>query len=134
MAILYHEVSVFEITKNVYESYVPKTTKRSNLIKQEALVEYYNSKPECNLIFSSELSYFKYDILLFVSNFIKFMYCYATNQNTFNPRTYNDFRILNIYICECCLFMSNTNLSNMSARTHGLLVAYTSERPKTLLN
>lgn len=134
LVILYHEVLVFEISKNVYESYVHKTTKRSNLIKQEALVNYYDSKPQCSLIFSSELAYFKYNVLLFVSNFLKFMYCYATNQNTFNPQSYNDFKILNIYICEASLFLSSTNLSNMSPVTHGPLVAYTSERPKTLLN
>lgn len=134
LVILYHEVLVFEISKNVYESYVHKTIKRSNLIKQEALVNYYDSKPQCSLIFSSELAYFKYNVLLFVSNFLKFMYCYATNQNTFNPQSYNDFKILNIYICEACLFLSSTNLSNMSPTTHGPLIAYTSERPKTLLN
>lgn len=134
LVISYHEVVTFEISKNVYESYVHKTTKRSNLIKQEALINHYDSKPGCSLIFSSELAYFKYNVLLFVSNFIKFMYCYATNQNTFDPQSYNDFRILNIYICEACLFISSTNLSNMTTKTHGPLIAYTSERPKTLLN
>lgn len=133
LMILYHEVTILNIAKNVYESYVPQTTKRSNLIKQEALVEYYDTNSNCSLIFSSELGYFKYDVLLFVSNFVKFMYCYATNQNTFDPCTYNDFKILNIYICESCLFVSSTNLSNMPSQTHGPLIAYTSERPKTLL-
>ncbi|XP_025194295.1 uncharacterized protein LOC112593916 [Melanaphis sacchari] len=134
LVILYHEVVVFEIASNVYESYVYKTTKRSNSLKQEALLDYYDSKSKCSLIFSSELAFFKYNVLLFISNFIKFMYCYATNQNTFDPKTYNDFKILNIYICEACLFIDSTNLSNMSSKTHGPLIAYTSERPKTLLN
>jgi len=134
IVVIYHKINTLTVADNVYESYISKTNKRSDEIKTRALLTAYSDNHRYSLIFLSELPYLRYDVLLFISNFIKFMYCYATNQNIFNPKTYDDFKIVSIYVSECCLFLSNNNLSNMPGDTHGPLVVYTAERPKVLLS
>jgi len=134
IVLIYHKICTFELADNVYESYISKTNKRSDDIKTIALLAAYSDNLKYSLIFLSELQFVRYNVLLFISNFIKFMYCYATNQNVFNPRSYDNFKIVTIYMSECCLFLSSTNLSNMPGETHGPLIAYTAERPKILLS
>lgn len=133
IVIAYYKLTVFAIEPNLYESYVSKTKKELDTAKIGALIAVYDRDPDCSLVFLSELSYFRYSTLLFISNFVKFMYCYGNNRNVFDPTTFDDCRMVNVYLSNCCLFMSNTNLSSMSGDTHGPLVSYTGERPKNVM-
>lgn len=135
IVLAYHRLSVFQLVSGLYESYVAKSgNRRSDTVKISAMLDVYNSDPDCSLIFLSELSFFRYNVLLFISNYVKFMYCYGNNRNTFDPSTFDDCRMTEVYMSNACLFLSTTNLSSMSEDTHGPLVAYTAERPKILMS
>lgn len=118
----------------MYEIYVFKTSTASNSIKLESLLHRYGTGDTYSLIFCSELKHFVENPLLFISNFVKFTYCYSLNQDVFDPKRYEEIKAMTLYTTQCALFMSTGNLTNMSTDTHGPLVAYTGERPKVLLS
>lgn len=132
--IVSNEAKVFKVCDNVYEIYVFKTSTASNIIKLESLLHRYGTDDTYSLIFCSELKYFVDSPLLFISNYVKFTYCYSLNRDIFDPKEYDEIKAMVLYMSECALFMSTGNLANMSTDTHGPLIAYTGERPKVLLS
>lgn len=132
--VISNEVKIFKVCDKVYEIYVFKTSTASNSIKLDSLLNRYGTDDTYSLIFCSELKYFIENPLLFVSNFVKFTYCYSLNQDIFDPKQYDEIKAMTLYMTQCALFMSTGNLTNMSTDTHGPLVAYTGERPKVLLS
>lgn len=116
---------IITVVDNVYEIYFTKT---SNNIWVNQVTKLENLGAD--LIFCSNLAYFKYNTQLFISNYLKFMWCYKLNRPIFNPTSYNDMRILNTYSLMSLLFLDTNNLSNMSTITHNPLIVCTGERPK----
>lgn len=129
-----NEVKIFKVCDKVYEMYAFKTSTASNNIKSAYLLDRYGTGDTYSLIFCSELKYFVDNPLLFISNYVKFSYCYSLNQDIFDPKLYEEIKAMTLYMCHCALFMSTGNLTNMPVDTHGPLIAYTGERPKVLLS
>lgn len=129
-----NEVKIFRVCDKVYEIYAFKTSAASNSIKLESLLDRYGTGDTYSLIFCSELKHFVDNPLLFISNYVKFSYCYTLNQNIFDPKLYEEIKAMTLYMSQCALYMSTGNLTNMSVDTHGPLIAYTGERPKVMLS
>lgn len=121
--------SIFKVCPCIYELYCCK--KKTNI---KYLLQYLETQYQANLIFCSELPMFLDDPLLFLSNYIKFMWCYTLNRNIFDPSSCTDIRTLLIYTTYGMLFMNTNNLSNMPKNTHGPLIACSGERPKVALS
>lgn len=136
IVLIYHRVTVYEVSEAscVYESDIQKTTDRGDRIKIQALLSYYDSRSDCSIVFLSELIFLEYNPLLFISNYIKFMYCYMTSHLIFDPKEAQEWREALVYLCGSSLFLRSKNSSNMPPDTHGPLNAYTGERPKALLS
>lgn len=126
---------VITLCQNVYEFYIYKSSSHdvdlaitSEVLK--VLERYYDA----DIIFCSELPYFAYNKLLFISNYVKFAWCYLLNKQIFNPSTMSDFKTVCIYMIHSLLFLYSSNLAHMSTVTHNPLIAYTGERPRTAIN
>jgi len=144
LLVVYHPVNVVRISDHLYESYIyktavekydkQKTSQCSDYIKITALLRYYDSqRNDVSLIFLSELNYFEYDRVLFLSNFIKFKYCNLLKEYIFDPHNYRTLRVVMEIFSETVLFMTTKNLTNISASIQNPLIAFTGERPKTSL-
>lgn len=127
------------LDQNIYEIYFKKQftrTNRSLIYEIFTIIE--NSSG--NIIFCSELQYFKSydrykcDNQVFLSNYIKFMYCYKLNALTFNPKTMQEDKEMLSCFNFGLIFMFTNNLSNMPQTTHSPFSAMTAERPKTALS
>lgn len=120
--------TLLEVTDNVYELYCSKNIPElfNTLLTLER--EY-----DADLIFCSELPAFLYNPLLFYSNYIKFMWCYALNRNVFDPTTYDEIRTMTLYAIYGLMFLNTNNLSSMPSTTHGPLISCSGERPKVTL-
>lgn len=126
--------NIVDLSDNIYELYVHKM-KGLNMNKLLlSLMHELESKWRVDLIFCSELIAFQYNPLLFLSNYVKFMWCNITNNRIFDPKTYDEIRLLVTYLTYGLLFINNSNLSNMSEGTHQPLIAYTGERPKSAMS
>lgn len=132
--VITNKATVFKVCDKVYEVYVAKASKKSNDEKLEYLLQRYGTDSTYSLIFCSELKHFQDRPLLFISNYLKFTYCYLLNQPIFDPKQYDEIKATVLYLSQCSLFMTTTNLNKMSCDTHGPLVAYTGERPKVALS
>lgn len=132
--IITNKATVFKVCENVYEIYVVKTSAQSNGLKLDYLLHRYGESSDYSMIFCSELKHFQYSPLLFVSNYLKFTYCYSLNRDIFDPRRYDEIKATVLYLSQCSLFMATGNLTNMPRDTHGPLIAYTGERPKIMLS
>lgn len=122
-------VDLFDLTENVYELYCSKNI--TELFKILVILEKdYNA----DLIFCSELPAFLYNPLLFLSNYIKFMWCYDLNRNVFDPTSFEDIRLMVSFTTYGLLFLNTNNLSSMPSATHGPLVSCSGERPKVTLS
>lgn len=132
--VITNRATVFKVCDNVYELYVVKTSAQSNALKLDYLLRRYGASDNYSLIFCSELKHFQDSPLLFISNYLKFTYCYSLNKDIFDPKQYCEIKAAVLYLTQCSLFMSTSNLTNMSCDTHGPLVAYTGERPKVMLS
>lgn len=129
-----HTTDVFKVCDNVYEIYVAKTSPASDTLKLNHLLCRYGANNAYSLIFCSELKRFRGTPLLFISNYVKFHYCYHMKRDVFDPSRYDELRAAAVYTTQCALFMDTANLTNMPPDTHGPLVAYTGERPKVLMS
>lgn len=123
-----------ELGDDIYELYVEKLrgldVRRMVLDIMNDLEQHWRA----DLIFCSELSFFHDNVLLFLSNYVKFVWCNLTETKCFDPRTYEDVRLTVVYLTYGLLFIGGSNLSNMSEKTHPPLVAYTGERPKNAMS
>ena len=125
-----YKVKIVKITKNIYELYV-KVNKniKNNLFKIEYLLNFFDDKKNYSIIFLSELQYLAYNPLLFISNFIKFSYCYFFDKNIFNPITFEETKTISMLLIEACLYLKTKNLSIMPSETHNIFQKLTGERP-----
>nr|AHW98279.1 P47 [Nilaparvata lugens endogenous nudivirus] len=135
------KVFTFDVTRlsvcdRIYEVYVKKLpdkvqTRATSLIVSTLInkIDMYGS-----VIFCSELKHFQYNTTLFLSNYVKFTYCYTTYSNIFDPISYDEIRAMSVYITYGLLFLKNSNMTNMPTETHGPLIAYTGEKPKPALS
>ncbi|CAH0393280.1 unnamed protein product [Bemisia tabaci] len=129
-------LGVRKIEENIFEIYMSRNTKKLKIFECDVLnriLDTLNDDKEISLIFCSELSYFQYNLLLFTSNYLKFMYCYLLKKHCFEPQTFDEHRTTTILLIESVIFFNSTNMTNMSAKTHGPLIAYTGERPRIQL-
>lgn len=118
---------VATVTEEVYEIYLARL--KSNCCNMVSAMLELESRG-ADLIFCSNIAHFKYSVPLFVSNYVKFMWCYKLNRPVFNPSSYIDLRTLTTYMLMALLFINTNNLSNMSQCTHNPLIVCTGERPK----
>lgn len=117
--------NILTVCPNVYEIYCDKDpTMVCNVIKE------LEKSWSADIIFCSELPLFLYSPLLFLSNYVKFMWCYSLNRNVFDPRSTHDHDKLASYLTYGLTFLQTTNLANMPKDTHNPLIACTGERPK----
>jgi hypothetical protein len=123
------QYNVLRIAANLYEIYGPRS-----VADFSRLMVWLENSYEADLIFCSELIAFIYNPQLFLSNFVKFMWCYTLNRDVFNPTSYTDLRTMLVYMTQGLLFLNTNNLSNMPRNTHGPLIACTGERPRTALS
>ncbi|AUQ43987.1 p47 protein [Esparto virus] len=119
---------ILTVCEHVYEAYGPKNASMIHQVMKILETDY-----NADLIFCSELPMFAYNPLLFLSNYTKFMWCYTMNRNIFDPHTYDDIRMLTVFLTYNLMFLNTNNLSNMSTLTHGPLIACSGERPKVAL-
>lgn len=132
MDVEYMPGNVVPVSEQVYELYTPKSKTIARDVSR--IITYLEEEWSANIVFCSELSLFLYNKLLFVSNYIKFMWCYVMNRDIFNPTTADDYRTLCIYMTYSMLFLKTSNLTNMPEETHNPLIAYTGERPKIAMS
>lgn len=125
---------IITICRNVYEFYINKTCPEVDLIRTNLALQTLERCYDADIIFCSELSYFSYNKLLFISNYVKFTWCYLLDRQIFNPSTAKDFKTLCVYMMHSLLFLKSNNLAHMSTATHNPLIAYTGERPRTAMN
>lgn len=118
--------AVVRVCGLVYELYLDKRSLCSLGETLRRLETDYNA----HLIFCSELAYFSYNKLLFLSNYVKFVWCYTLNREHFDPRSMTDIKAMIIYLTYALVFLDCSNLTNMPQTTHNPLIAYTGERPK----
>jgi len=122
---LYEEIYI--ITNDIYEIYYTKNAKfESNIFQVIGNLDVIGA----NVIFCSELKLFQYSPLLFLSNFVKFMYCYKSNKCGFDPQNAQELEDLNKYFIYAMSFLDTCNLNITTPKTHGPLITYSGERPK----
>lgn len=128
-ALLRQKYNILSVCENVYEAYGNK-----NLEDVSALVRELESNWCADIIFISELTALLYNPLLFLSNYIKFQWCYTLNRPIFDPQSARDIHVLATYTTFGMLFIKSNNLANMPKNTHGPLIACTGERPKIAIS
>lgn len=97
------------------------------------LINYLEAKYKCAIIFSSTLKVFKYNLLLFISNYVKFMWCYIESRLVFDPNELHEHRRIMIFIIYGILFLNTDNLSCLNPETCNPLISYTGEKPREAL-
>lgn len=120
--------TIKKMGENVYELYNEKKLKTLGDVLLTLEIDY-----QSDIIFCSELSYFLYNQQLFLSNYIKFMWCYTNNQTIFNPITYKEIESMTKISLRGKVFLESKNQSTMPLDTHNPLIAFTGERPKIAL-
>lgn len=141
----FEDVDVYKIGKNLYELYFLKTNgKISRIICNDNCKETISNSRNSFLItclidfidknggkveFCSELNNFFYNKLLFISNFLKFMFDYKTNSTLFDIKNYKHSQLTNSLIFNALSFFENQNCSITSDETHGPLIKYTGDNP-----
>lgn len=126
---MFPQCDVMPVEPNIHELYC-RTKDPTTLY---GIINRLDRALGCNVLFCSELSIFYYNSLVFLSNFIKFMWCYRTKQNAFMPTTYPEIKDLVVLSLHGMVFLMTNNLSNMPSETHGPLIACSGERPKVAL-
>lgn len=129
------KLSYCRLNDDIYEIYVRKTdlilAKLTTIV--DDILEYLDIKKN-DIVFCSELILFQYNTQLFISNFVKFMFCYTQSKVVFELDSPEDYITFNHYLLNSCLYLFTKNLANMSDETHSPLNNYTAERPSVLLN
>lgn len=127
--IILDKYNVLPVCQNVYEAYGNK-----DLNDMFSLLKLLENEYDADLILCSELPAFHYNSLLFLSNYVKFSWCYALNRNIFDPESASDIRTMLVYVTYGLMFLNTNNLTTMPKTTHGPLIACTGERPKIALS
>lgn len=126
--------SVVDLGDSIFEIYVSKILPKNK--NNTIIYNIINFLDEIDgfIIFCSELSAFQYSKLLFLSNYVKFMYCYQLNRKIFAPSSPKELETVSIYIISAISFFERTNLNSTSPSTHGPFIVQTGERPKAGFN
>lgn len=144
---VYRPQSHIKITRGVYEVYIKKSrlTQDMSVIlknKRRILVRALDHEHKLSmimkcienaggtLIFCSELILFMYNPQLFISNYVKFNYCYKSQNPVFELCSFRDYRLFNFFLMISMLFVDRKNLSIMADYTHGPLIKYTGDNPQ----
>lgn len=128
-----NDAEVVVVSKRVYEIYLKKQP-RTLLADVSFLATWLEQNLQANLVFCSELALFLYSKPLFVSNYLKFMWCYACDRPSFDPRTHDEIQLMCVYLLYSTLFMRTNNLTSMPEESHNPLITYTGERPKIAMS
>lgn len=122
---------VFNVKDHIWELYFPKNKDK---VKLKRDLEYFASGLEksydADLIFVSELPFFfgKADPV-FLSNTVKFYWCYFTNREDFELKTFSDWEQFSNSFSMALLFLKTTNLNTPSDMTHAPIAAMMGEKP-----
>lgn len=134
-------VKVIKNAPHIYEIYFDRATiQKCRFKNQKNLIIIYNFIRNFDLskmgylIFCSELILFGYNYYLFISNFIKFHFCYKQNKESFNPTEPEHFAAIAQYFILAMIFFPTKNLNRMTTKSHHPLIAYTGERPSDTFN
>ena len=138
------EVQLVELTSQVYELYFAKIKNvKDNKAKIFNMIDILDNEWGSTLIFVSELGVFQSEsektvnssnIQLFVSNFVRFHWCYLHNRDTHDPQTPDERQAFMKLIPIALSFANSKNLSCMPPDTHHTLQILSGERPATVLN
>lgn len=121
------------VAARVYELYLRKQP-RTLLADVSGVAAWLEDRLAADLVFCSELALFLYNKPVFVSNYLKFMWCYACDRPSFDPRTQEELQTLSVYLLYATLFLRTNNLTSMPEETHNPLISYTGERPKIAMS
>lgn len=125
-------ISIITVCADVYEAYI--NDKHASIETVSLLMRELEQKYDSLIIFCSELNLFLYNPILFLSNYLKFTWCYVLNRNVFDPVSIYDLDIMISYLTYGFLYLNTNNLTNMPEDTHNPLIAYTGERPRNNLS
>lgn len=128
-----YDGELVSVSKRVYEVYIKKQP-RTLLADVSFVATWLEQNMQANLIFCSELALFLYNKPLFVSNYLKFMWCYACDRPSFDPKTHEELQLVCVYMLYSTLFMRTNNLTSMPEESHNPLITYTGERPKIAMS
>lgn len=136
----------FDLGDNIYEVAFFKSTKKictheyrnSRRVKLSTLEFVQDITVACKLIehfggdviFCSELGTFRYNRLLFISNFIVFHYIYFRQHKTFQIYGYDDLKVVFFLALISFSYLKTNNLTISPDSTHGPLIKYTGDAPK----
>lgn len=139
------KIKVHKIGDNIYEAYFKKTKNNVScqICTKEGKVKVTCSKNNYivtnfirlidiwggQVIFCSELDLFRYNLSLFISNFVKFMYCYESGNLIFEIYNTVQAKLVNSLFITCFIFLNSSNARLMSDATHGPLIKYTGDNP-----
>lgn len=142
---IYKELNVYKIGDDLYELYFLKPNGKTSLtFCKEDCKEIVVDSKSCyhvtclgdridqnggKIEFCSELNMFFYEKLVFMSNFIKFMFDYKTNSTLFDVKEFEHSALINSIIINGLTFFKNSNCSITSDETHGPLIKYTGDNP-----
>ncbi|ABO45402.1 unknown [Gryllus bimaculatus nudivirus] len=136
-----------KLDTRIWELYIEKNIAPKKIKQMTFDIINILDKLNCVIIYCTELKIFDYDILLFISNFIKFYYCSLYNKLCFDPKTFEELQETTFLFIKCFSFLdiynlrldpnvSNCaikNLSSLTPATHGPLAVVQGERPKVNL-
>lgn len=118
---------VVELSDNVVELYVEK---RFKMYHPFDLIKELDSYPDLEVVFCSEGSAFRMYPQLFISNYVKFMYCYESGRLTFVIDSPKEMFAVNLYMMYALLFLETKNLSILPS-TFSQFSKMSAERPRT---
>lgn len=134
---------LIEIYPNVYEYYISKkpvngrTNASSPVLQYKRqvieLIKKFETEYAASMIFCSEISLFVDHPLVFLTNYIRFMWCYSLNRCVYDPVSHEDHGQVGQYFSYGLMFLNTNNLTYMPKSTHGPLPACSGERPKVAL-
>lgn len=128
----YHIVQIGN-SNTVYEVYMPKLKISEDPITLCRAIDKIELAGG-QIVFCSEMQFLKNRTLLFISNYIKFHFCYKKHAAIFEIHTFSDYALLNCLMTNSFLFLNSKNLTMMPDTTHGPLIQYTGERAKLYYN
>lgn len=141
-----------KITDNVFEIYIKKQKQKSEdqhiyenkkriVIRTKPhdhtvarILSLIDENVNYYLIFCSELISFIFNPQLFISNYIKFNFCYRTSNPILELNTFDEYKSFLKFLLSSMMFADRKNLSIMGDYSHGPLIKYTGDNPQNELS
>lgn len=117
------------IDENIYELYVEKHKKLYHPFDMINELD----RLGLEVVFCSEGSEFREYPQLFISNYIKFMFCYELSRNIFSIESVRDLFNVNLYILYSLLFLKTKNFTVLPD-TFSQFAKMVAERPKSQIS